>query len=106
MFEAIKHGYDHVASLLVESGASLDIVEAGNCLCMAVAREDLGFLKRVITNGVNPNSKNYDLRTPLHLAASKGSYAMANLLLEAGASVFSKDRYSLINIIMSENDEA
>lgn len=93
LFEAIKHGYDHVASLLVESGASLDIVEAGNCLCMAVVGEDLGFLKRVITNGVNPNTKNYDLRTPLHLAASKGSYAMANLLLEAGASVFSKDRW-------------
>lgn len=92
MFEAIKHGCDHVASLLVESGASLDIVDAGDYLCMAVAREDLGLLKRVIDNGVNPNSKNYDLRTPLHLAASKETYAIAELLLQAGASVISKDR--------------
>lgn len=85
-----------MASLLVESGASLDIFDAGNCLCMAVAREDLDYLRRVMDNGANANSKNYDLRTPLHLASSKGLYAIAHLLLEAGASVFSKDRYSLL----------
>lgn len=90
-----------MASLLKESGASLDIVDEGNYLCMAVAAEDLGLLKRVIGNGVNPNSKNYDLRTPLHVAASKGSYAIADLLLEAGASVFSKDRYSSILELLS-----
>lgn len=93
LHEAINNGHDLVASLLVESGASLDIVDAGNCLCMAVAREDLDYLRRVMDNGANPNSKNYDLRTPLHLASSKGLYAIAHLLLEAGASVFSRDRW-------------
>ncbi|KAL8123943.1 hypothetical protein AgCh_011807 [Apium graveolens] len=93
LHEAIKNGHDLVASLLVESGASLHIFDAGNCLCMAVAREDTDYLRRVMDNGANPNSKNYDLRTPLHLASSKGLCAIAHLLLEAGASVFSKDRW-------------
>jgi ankyrin repeat protein len=51
-----------------------------------------------LASGINPNAKNYDLRTPLHLAASEGLYSMAELLLEAGSSVLSKDRYNFNNI--------
>lgn len=107
LHEAIKNGHDLVVSLLVESGALLYISDAGNCLCLAVAREDLDYLRRVMDNGADPNSKNYDLRTPLHIASSKGLLSIAHLLLEAGASVFPKDRYSLdsyIPIILSKND--
>ncbi|KAF8389706.1 hypothetical protein HHK36_024225 [Tetracentron sinense] len=93
LLEAIKSGYDGVASLLVKEGAELNIDDAGSCLCMTVARGDSDFLKRVLFNGIDPNSKDYDNRTPLHVAASKGLYLMAKLLLEAGASVFSKDRW-------------
>ena len=45
----------------------------------------------------NPNSKDYDFRTPLHVAALRGSYGLAKLLVEAGANVLSKDRYNLFN---------
>ncbi|KAI3780235.1 hypothetical protein L2E82_10206 [Cichorium intybus] len=93
LFEAIKNGHDAVISMLVEAGASLDMNNAGNFLCMAVANKDFEFLKRVLANGINPNSKNYDLRTPLHIAASEGSYSIAKLILEAGGSVLSKDRW-------------
>lgn len=96
LHEAIKHSHESVASLLVKSGASLDIIDAGNCLCMAVVREDFDYLRKVMEIGANPNSKNYDLRTPLHLASSKGLYAIAHVLLDAGASVFAKDRYSFL----------
>ena len=92
MLETIKNGHDHIASLLVKAGASLTIDNAGSCLCMAVARSDLNFLRRVLDNGINPNSKSYDLRTPLHVAAAEGLSTIACLLLDAGASVFSKDR--------------
>lgn len=95
LFEAIKNRHDVVVSMLVEAGAVLDINNAGNCLCMAVAKGDVEFLKRVLDNGINPNSKNYDLRTPLHIAAAEGSYSITKLILEAGGSVFSKDRYVL-----------
>lgn len=93
LFEAIKNGHDEVISMLVEAGASLDMNNAGNFLCTAVANKDFEFLKRVLANGINPNSKNYDLRTPLHIAASEGSYSIAKLILEAGGSVLSKDRW-------------
>ncbi|KAJ0719404.1 putative cyclic nucleotide-binding domain, potassium channel, voltage-dependent, EAG/ELK/ERG [Helianthus annuus] len=93
LFEAIKNGHDGVVSMLVEAGAFLDMDNAGNCLCMAVAKGDIEFLKRVLDNGVNPNSRNYDLRTPLHIAAAEGLYSIAKLILEAGGSVSSKDRW-------------
>ncbi|KAI9174634.1 hypothetical protein LWI28_020378 [Acer negundo] len=93
LLEAIKNGNDRVASALAKAGASLTIDDAGGFLCTTVARRELDLLKRVLANGINPNSKNYDHRTPLHVAASEGLYAMAKLLIEAGAYVFSKDRW-------------
>lgn len=96
MLEAIKGGHDQVASLLVNAGASLTIEDAGDFLCAAVARRNLDLVKRVLANDMNPNAKNYDQRSPLHVAASEGLYPMAELLLEAGASVLSKDRYDLV----------
>ncbi|KAG9443949.1 hypothetical protein H6P81_015289 [Aristolochia fimbriata] len=93
LLEAIKHGHDRVARLLVNQGASLDVKDAGSLLCEAVAKGDSDFLKRLLTYGANPNSKNYDQRTPLHLAAAEGLYMVAKLLVEAGASVLSKDRW-------------
>ncbi|XP_059644240.1 potassium channel SKOR-like isoform X2 [Cornus florida] len=97
---AASKGYEDITLFLIHQqvpidivGASLTVDDAGSCLCMAVAKRDLEFLRRVLANGINPNSRNYDLRTPLHVAASEGLYSHANLLLQAGASVFSKDRW-------------
>ncbi|CAH1436932.1 unnamed protein product [Lactuca virosa] len=64
LLEAVKRGYDNIASLLIKESNSLMI-----------------------------NSKDYDLRTPLHVATSQGSYVVAKLLVESGASVLSKDRW-------------
>ncbi|XVF75094.1 hypothetical protein PTKIN_Ptkin13bG0160600 [Pterospermum kingtungense] len=103
LLEAIKNGQDHLASLLVKEGASLNIDDAGSFLCTIVAKGDSDLLKRVLSNGIDPNSRDYDHRTPLHVAASEGLYLMAKLLIEAGASVFTKDRCILlafINVIM------
>lgn len=94
LLEAIKSGHDRVASLLVKEGALLNIENAGSFLCMVIARGDSDLLRRLLSNGVDPNTKDYDQRTPLHVAASQGQYSMAKLLLGAGASVFSKDRYT------------
>ncbi|KAF7813477.1 potassium channel SKOR-like [Senna tora] len=93
LLEAIKNGHEEVASLLVDAGATLSIDHAGNFLCMTVAKKELELLKRVLAYGINPNARNYDQRTPLHIAASEGLFKMAELLVEAGASVLSKDRW-------------
>ncbi|KAL7094338.1 hypothetical protein ACP275_11G097300 [Erythranthe tilingii] len=93
LHEAIKSGHDRVAALLAKEGALLKINNAGTFLCTIVSRGDSDFLRRVLSNGLDPNSKDYDHRTPLHISVSQGLYLMAKLLLEAGASVFSKDRW-------------
>lgn len=81
-----------MASLLHKNGAVLSLNDAGSQLCAAVARGDSDFLKRILSYGVDPNSKDYDHRTPLHIAAAEGIFLIAKLLLENGASVFSMDR--------------
>ncbi|XP_075112151.1 potassium channel SKOR-like isoform X2 [Nicotiana tabacum] len=93
LLEAVKNGHDQVASLLMEAGALLGIDNDGTCLCEAVAKRDLDYLRRLLDSGINPNSKNYDFRTPLHLAASEGLFPISVLLLKAGASVFAVDRW-------------
>ncbi|XP_052197957.1 potassium channel SKOR-like isoform X2 [Diospyros lotus] len=92
LIEALKNGHDRVASLLVKEKASLGMDNAGGFLCTLVAKGDSDFLRRILSNGIDPNSKDYDHRTPLHVAASEGLYLMAKMLLDAGASVFAKDR--------------
>ncbi|XP_050102651.1 potassium channel SKOR-like isoform X3 [Malus sylvestris] len=93
LLEAIKNRNDRVSSLLVQQGASLNIDNAGSFICTSIAGGDADLLKRLLAYGIDPNSKDYDHRTPLHVAASEGLFIMAKLLLEAGASVFSKDRW-------------
>ncbi|CAI9110274.1 OLC1v1010268C1 [Oldenlandia corymbosa var. corymbosa] len=93
LLEAIKNGHENIATLLVNKGASLQIENAGNYLCMVVLKGDADFLRRLLSRGIDPNSKDYDERTPLHVAASQGFYIMAKILLDAGASVLSKDRW-------------
>lgn len=92
LLEAIKRGHDKIASLLINHGASLKIDDAGSFLCLSVARGDIDLIRRMLSNGIDPNSKDYDFRTPLHVATSQGSYIIAKLLVEAGANVLSKDR--------------
>ncbi|KAG5001638.1 hypothetical protein JHK87_022710 [Glycine soja] len=58
-----------------------------------VARGDSYYLKRLLSNGMDPNLKDYDFQSPLQIAAAKDLYFMAKLLLEGGASVFTKDRW-------------
>ncbi|XP_026377173.1 potassium channel SKOR-like [Papaver somniferum] len=93
LFEAVKRGNDRVASLLVKEGASLNIVDGGSCLCQAVSRGDSDFVKRLLSNGLDPNSKDYDQRTALHVSVSQGSYMIAKVLIEGGASVLTRDRW-------------
>ncbi|KAG6627699.1 hypothetical protein CIPAW_15G147500 [Carya illinoinensis] len=97
---AASKGYKDLARFLIEqgvdiniSGATLVVDDAGGFLCTTVVRRDVDLLKKVLSNGINPNASNYDRRTPLHIAASEGLYSMAELLLEAGAIVLSRDRW-------------
>ncbi|KAH9605867.1 hypothetical protein KSS87_001491 [Heliosperma pusillum] len=93
LLEAIKNGHDKVAALLQNKGATMDVKNVGSVLCTTVANGDSEYLKRLLSNGISPNSRDYDHRTPLHVAASQGLYLMAKMLIDAGANVFLKDRW-------------
>ncbi|XP_042398205.1 potassium channel KOR1-like [Zingiber officinale] len=93
LLEAIIQGHDRVASLLFSKGGKLCLKEAGSYLCAAVARGDTDYVRRVLTYGAEPNVKNHDLRTPLHVAVSEGLFSITKMLIDAGASVFAVDRW-------------
>lgn len=93
LMEAVKTGHDKVARLLSENGAILNLEDAGSHLCKIVADGKIDVLRRLLEYGINPNSANYDRRTPLHVAAAEGLHLVATILLEFGADVLSEDRW-------------
>lgn len=52
-------------------------------MCEAATSGDVKMLTILMRCGVNPNAADYDLRTPLHLAASNGRIRVMDLLLNA-----------------------
>ena len=66
--------------------------EAGTDLCNAVIHGDVALLRRLLSSGVDPNAADYDLRTPLHIAAAEGLTEIAEVLLSNGANVAPQDR--------------
>jgi len=48
---------------------------------------DIEILKALIALKVDPNGKDYDARSPLHLAASQGKLDAVKLLVLNGANV-------------------
>ena len=57
-------------------------------------------------DGVDPDSKDNDSRTPLSLAAKEGREAVAKLLLKNGAELESKDKYSQSPAVMGCKERA
>jgi potassium channel len=76
----------------VEHGAVLNLGEAGCYLCRVVTDGKIDLLRRLLHFGIDPNCKNYDQRTPLHVAAAEGLHFIAKMIIESGADVQAKDR--------------
>mmetsp|Transcript_31254 Transcript_31254/g.87645 ORF Transcript_31254/g.87645 Transcript_31254/m.87645 type:complete len:704 (+) Transcript_31254:67-2178(+) len=65
-------------------------------------------VKEVVGKGVDVNSADYDLRTPLHLAASGGHKDVVSYLLDEGAEVNCEDRWTgtpLSDAVRENHDE-
>ncbi|XP_039773044.1 potassium channel KOR2 [Panicum virgatum] len=90
---ALKSGHDRITSLLVKHGAVLNLEDAGGYLCRVVTGGRIDLLNRLLRFGVDPNCKNYDQRTPLHVAAAEGLHLVASMLIGFGADVQAKDRW-------------
>ncbi|CAL5016760.1 unnamed protein product [Urochloa decumbens] len=90
---ALRSGHDRVTSLLAKHGAALNLEDAGGYLCRVVTDGKIDLLRRLLSYGVDPNCKNYDQRTPLHIAAALGLHLVAGMLIDFGADVQAKDRW-------------
>ncbi|EPY24792.1 6-phosphofructo-2-kinase [Strigomonas culicis] len=61
-------------------------------LCQLCASGDVVGVQILLDGGADPNSRDYDDRTLLHIAAMNGRLAVINLLLEYGADHMLQDR--------------
>uniref|UniRef100_A0A0D9W5H6 Potassium channel n=1 Tax=Leersia perrieri TaxID=77586 RepID=A0A0D9W5H6_9ORYZ len=93
LLQAVKSGHDKITMLLVEHGATLNLEDAGGYLCRVVRDGRIDLLKKLLKFGISPNCRNYDQRTPLHIAAAEGLHLVASMLIESGADTQAKDRW-------------
>jgi len=63
------------------------------CLVDAVRRGDVQEVARLLAAGANPNVKDLDGKTPLHIAAEQCNADIAELLLKHGADPNARDEH-------------
>lgn len=96
LWEAIKAGHDECAEALLLGEAKLgkDGVDSASLMCRLVYEGDLKLLRRLLMAQVDVNVGDYDLRTPLHIAASEGNLPAVELLIvEGNADAMVHDRW-------------
>ena len=95
--DAVLGCHDHIAALIREhvpgTQLSFDGSQAGTLLCEAAAVGNLEQVRRLVENGVEVNSNDYDGRTGLHLAACEGRAEVVAHLLEVRADAARRDRF-------------
>jgi ankyrin repeat protein len=93
--EAVERGHNDVVVLLRGKGASLGMPEepAASILCSLARAGDKEALERWILGGINVNSKDYDSRTALHVAAASGQRDIVDLLVSYDADKNAVDRW-------------
>jgi len=61
-------------------------------LCFAAARGDVAEVKKLV-NGHSPNAADYDSRTPLHIASSRGQVDVIKILIDSKAQIDCVDHF-------------
>jgi ankyrin repeat protein len=90
--DAIDGSYDAVIDALRAHGITLEVAQPALLLCEAAATGDLQRLTKLLANGVDPNTGDYDGRTPLHLAAASGNLRVVEFLVGQMADVSVADK--------------
>mmetsp|Transcript_35650 Transcript_35650/g.107261 ORF Transcript_35650/g.107261 Transcript_35650/m.107261 type:complete len:629 (-) Transcript_35650:100-1986(-) len=84
---------DAAVAFLRNRAGALAVDGLGELLCKHAAASEVLPLKRLLAAGADPDSKDYDHRRALHVAAAEGAAAAAAALLDAGADVNAADRW-------------
>ncbi|KAM9320854.1 receptor-interacting serine/threonine-protein kinase 4 [Gastrophryne carolinensis] len=87
---ACQHGQESIVRLFLRRGADVCAKGQGNWLCLHYAawQGHLNIVKLLAKQyKANLNAQTSDGRTPLHLAAQRGHYRVARILVELGCNV-------------------
>ncbi|KAH7435902.1 hypothetical protein KP509_06G083400 [Ceratopteris richardii] len=93
LIEAVKGHHTQVIKILRSAGASLAYRSAGDHLHRAILAGNSELVRSLLDNGVDPNSRDHNGQTALHIAASKGMVVTVRILLEHGASLHARERW-------------
>jgi glutaminase len=95
------HYYDYVHGIVSSRSGKVNPTIARNLttqneliqLCYLCARGDLNGIRTALAAGADVNGRDYDQRTPLHLAAAEGQLAVVKYLVAKGADLGAVDRW-------------
>lgn len=101
--DAISNGRRNVLRLLARHGAKIPehmylandehVARLGMELMSKCAKGELGEVQAYLDEGLDANFRDYDGRTPMHLACVEGHEDVARLLIQYGAKLDVRDRW-------------
>ncbi|MFW6264183.1 MAG: ankyrin repeat domain-containing protein [Cyanobacteriota bacterium] len=106
---ATDEGYLAIATLLLEAGAQVNLVNpltAKTPLIHAVAQGHLDITRLLLESGADVEAKDKEGKTPLMIAAAKGYAEIARLLIESGADINATDTNGNNALVYTANAEA
>lgn len=91
--DAVRYGHNEISEILIKAGADKPSSQFEMDLINASFNGDLDVARKLLGTKVDPNCKDYDGRTPLHLAAAQRHVEITKVLLESGADPRAVDRF-------------
>ena len=94
--DAMINGHRDVVNALLQAGACLS--EESNAdiqfrMCQLAASGNMSDFHKLFESGASVNSQDYDLRTPLHLAACRGNLELVKYIIANGGDIQCRDRW-------------
>ncbi len=95
LLNALKYGNNYLAKLLLEKNNTNinEVDEGGNTLLHRTSGyiNAQDSMKLLLDHGADPNIKNINMQTPLHIAANIGNFSSVSILLKYGADANIQD---------------
>jgi hypothetical protein len=105
IIDSLSKRINAVIAWLDRAGVSVTTVDQydSNILHFAVNGGIKPLVEYALNKGVDPNLANYDMRTPLHIAASLGRVEILKLLIDHGGDMHKADDYNVTAYEMVAN---
>ena len=94
--DAVRHRHSELVDFLVARGAVTgDDNKVTQEFMAAVEANDIETVANLLRSGASPSAADYDQRSVLHIAVSKGNERIIRLLVETGGDLNVKDTFGL-----------